>query len=104
MRLSLECSRLDWWNIEQELTPEQYMTWTAYDLLEGVGSVRDDLRMAHQTSAIAAINGVEISPAEMLYDIDTQDERNEQEEELDMLSVVSSAFGVPMPPRLNHGK
>jgi hypothetical protein len=49
MRLALSVGRLDWFNLEKELTPYEQLTWQAYEVIEPFGERRADLRTALQT-------------------------------------------------------
>lgn len=104
MRLSLECGRLDWWNIPDEMDLQRLAEWEAFDVLECVGAIRDDVRTAHQTASLLAAQGIETAITDHLYDVDSVDSETAKKEEVDTLSLVCAAFGVVPPARSYHGK
>ena len=57
MRLALECGRADWEQLADELTPEQFDEWRAFDLVEGLPSTRISYAIAMGFAAVMTTFG-----------------------------------------------
>lgn len=103
MRLAEVAGVLDWNLALQQIDPWQYLLWKARDILEGIGSKRDDRRAAEMQSWNLAAHGLLKTVDDLAFDIEAMAEKSQVAEKPTKESTratVFAAMGIPVPPPL----
>jgi len=92
------CLALGYWPhpdyLEPLLSTRQQDEWRAFELIEPFGEQWNDIQFAKLRATIAASVGVNLDPAELMYDADAALEEAEEVSDEALKRKLLAAFGI----------